>query len=174
MAGRISRVAIVSFSDKDITGRKAACIFDVARNQNPGPYIVFPVKSTRACGMFRRISLYLCSFNVDFIPKPAHAARIFSVMPDFKRHSSFFRTHGIGGEHSRFSVVVGMGMGDQIGIGLRMLSNRPGSINRKGAQVSGFVPEPKRDMRFKSPARITLSERQHTKINQFFRNHANP
>jgi len=67
-----------------------------------------------------------------------------------------------------------MGMGDQIGIGLRMLSQRPGSINGKGAQIPGIVPEPERNMRFKSPARITLPERQHTKINQFFRNHANP
>jgi hypothetical protein len=67
-----------------------------------------------------------------------------------------------------------MGMGDQISIGLGMLSNRPGSINGKGAQVPGVIPEPKRDMRFKSSAGITLPERQYTKINQFFRNHANP
>jgi hypothetical protein len=70
--------------------------------------------------------------------------------------------------------MVGMRVGDQIGIGLETLSRRPGSINGKGAQISGIIPEPERNMRFKCPARITLPERQHTKINQFFRNHANP
>jgi hypothetical protein len=55
-----------------------------------------------------------------------------------------------------------------------MFSSRPGSINRKGAQIPGIVPEPDRNMRFEAAARITLSERQHTKINQFFRNHINP
>ncbi|AKB51690.1 hypothetical protein MSBRW_2437 [Methanosarcina barkeri str. Wiesmoor] len=67
-----------------------------------------------------------------------------------------------------------MGMSYKISIGLGTLSNRPGSINGKGAQVPYFIPEPERYVRFKSPARITLPERQHTKINQFFRNHANP
>jgi len=70
--------------------------------------------------------------------------------------------------------MVGMGMGDQISIGLEMLSRSPGSINGKGAQIPGAIPEPDGNMRFKSPARITLPERQHTKINQFFRNHVNP
>jgi hypothetical protein len=70
--------------------------------------------------------------------------------------------------------MIGMGMSNQISIGLKLLSRCPGSINGKGAQIPGIVPEPERNMRFKGPARITLPERQHTKINQFFRNHANP
>jgi hypothetical protein len=65
-------------------------------------------------------------------------------------------------------------MGNKISIGLEMLSRRAGSVNGKGAQIPGIIPEPDRNMRFKSPARIALPECQHTKINQFFRNHANP
>jgi hypothetical protein len=38
--------------------------------------------------------------------------------------------------------MIGMRVGDQIGIGLEMLSSRPGSINGKGAQIPGIIPEP--------------------------------
>jgi hypothetical protein len=70
--------------------------------------------------------------------------------------------------------MVRVGMGNKIGIGLEMLSRRAGSVNGKGAQIPGIIPEPERNMWFKSSARITLPEHQHTKINQFFRNHLNP